>query len=54
MILKANIVMSCGMVCCQFEAVEAVHAEEPFLLMTDIRCSAPWAVDIKTSSAALV
>ena len=38
----------------QFEALEAVHAEEPFLLMTDIRCTSPWPVDIKTSTVALV
>ncbi|XP_076446039.1 trafficking protein particle complex subunit 11-like [Babylonia areolata] len=37
----------------KFEAVEAVHAEEPFLLMTDIRCTSPWPVDIQTSSVTL-
>ncbi|XP_025086483.1 trafficking protein particle complex subunit 11-like isoform X1 [Pomacea canaliculata] len=37
----------------KFEAVEAVHAEEPFLLMTEIRCTAPWPVEIKASSILL-
>ncbi|KAL8612906.1 hypothetical protein ACOMHN_034983 [Nucella lapillus] len=37
----------------KFEAVEAVHAEEPFLLMTDIRCTSPWPVHIQTSSLSL-
>lgn len=37
----------------KFEVVEAVNADEPFLLMTDIRCTSPWPVEIKTSSVIL-
>jgi len=37
----------------KFETVEAVHADDPFLLTTDIRCSSPWPIDIKDSAVQL-
>ena len=57
-LMQLEVLKGCVVFCClflvQFEALEAVHAEEPFLLMTDIRCTSPWPVDIKTSTVALV
>lgn len=38
----------------KFESVEAVHAEEPFLLNTEIRCTSPWPIEINNSSLTLV
>ncbi|BFZ15043.1 hypothetical protein BsWGS_18082 [Bradybaena similaris] len=33
----------------KFETIEAVHAEDPFLLTTDIRCTSPWPIEMKNS-----
>ena len=38
----------------QFEPIEGVHADEPFLLLSDIRCSSPWPLVIKSSQIELV
>ena len=38
----------------QFETIEAVHADDPFLLTTDIVCSSPWPLEMKNSSLHLV
>lgn len=37
----------------QYEKVESVHAEEPFLLLCDIRCTSPWTVAMETSEVIL-
>ncbi|RUS82473.1 hypothetical protein EGW08_009779 [Elysia chlorotica] len=34
----------------KFETIEAVHADDPFLLTTDIVCSSPWPIEMKNSS----
>ena len=38
----------------QFETIEAIQAEEPFLLMPELRCTSPWPVDIQDSDLQLV
>ncbi|XP_070572055.1 trafficking protein particle complex subunit 11-like isoform X1 [Ptychodera flava] len=37
----------------KFETIEHVHSDEPFLLLTDIKCSSPWPVTIETSHLSL-
>lgn len=34
--------------------MEAIQAEEPFLLMPELKCTSPWAVDIQDSDLQLV
>ncbi len=38
----------------QFEDIDTIHAEEPFLLLTDVKCASPWPIDLKSSSIELV
>ncbi|XP_052268585.1 trafficking protein particle complex subunit 11-like isoform X2 [Dreissena polymorpha] len=37
----------------KFETIEAIQAEEPFLLMPELKCIAPWAVNIQDSDLQL-
>lgn len=37
----------------KFETIEAIQAEEPFLLMPELKCTSPWAVDIQDSDLQL-
>ncbi|WAR03659.1 TPC11-like protein [Mya arenaria] len=37
----------------KFETIEAVQAEEPFLLMPELKCTSPWPVDIQDSDLQL-
>lgn len=37
----------------KFETIEAIQAEEPFLLMPELRCTSPWPVDIQDSDLQL-
>lgn len=37
----------------KFETVESVHADEPFLLLTDIKSVSPWPVEIQNSELKL-
>ncbi|ESO93952.1 hypothetical protein LOTGIDRAFT_209465 [Lottia gigantea] len=38
----------------KFEHVEALHAEEPFLLNPEISCTSPWPIELQTSEVQLV
>ena len=38
----------------QFKTIESVNAEEPFLLLSDVRCLSPWTLEIDRSSLTLV
>lgn len=37
----------------KFETIEALQAEEPFLLMPELKCTSPWPVDIQDSDLQL-
>jgi hypothetical protein len=38
----------------QGERLEAVHAEEPFLLQVDVKCTSPWQLELTDSRPQLV
>ncbi len=38
----------------QFKKLDAVHTEESFLIMTDIRSESPWPIQLKSSNIELV
>ena len=38
----------------QAERLEAIHAEEPFLLLVDVKCSSPWQLEFESSCLDLV
>nr|XP_002733772.1 PREDICTED: trafficking protein particle complex subunit 11-like [Saccoglossus kowalevskii] len=45
--------LSIKMASLKFDVVEHVHSDEPFLLLTDIKCTSPWPITIENSQLLL-
>lgn len=49
--------LSCTISCFfkfQFEEIENIQAEEPFILLPELTCTSPWPVEFKSSQLQMV